>query len=289
MMEDNLDFRNTTIGIIGLGLIGGSLAMAVKKKYGSRIFAVDRNKEILSSALERKIIDGYFDNGEEFLGSCDIVIIALYPQSIIDFIVSNMKFFKRNSIIMDTAGIKHELVTKVQSILREDLEFIGTHPMCGKAESGFEAAESRIFENSNYIITPTDKNTVKTLDIVNTLVKSIGCKNVIELNTKVHDEIIAYTSQLPHVLAVALINSSDYFKEKLDTLIGGSYRDATRVAAINGELWCDLLINNSDNLLSAIDKFETQLKILKDAVENKDKLGLMEEFSRSCTLRKEIN
>jgi prephenate dehydrogenase len=288
MMEDNADFKNSTIGIIGLGLIGGSFAMSIKKKYGSRIFALDRNKKILSSALERKIIDEYFDNGEEFLDNCDIVIIALYPQSIVNFIENNMKFFKRNSIIMDTAGIKHELVTKVQSILREDLEFIGTHPMCGKEESGFEAAESRIFENSNYIITPTDKNTDKNLNVIKSLIKSIGCKNVIELSTKEHDEIIAYTSQLPHVLAVALMNSCDYSKQKLKTLIGGSYRDATRVAAINGELWCDLLINNSDNLLSAIDKFEEQLKFLKDAVENKDKLVLMKEFEHSYNLRKEI-
>jgi prephenate dehydrogenase len=288
-MDGNVDFKNITFGIVGLGLIGGSLAMAIKNKYGSRIFAADKNKEILSSALKRTVIDGYFNKGEDFLGSCDIVIIALYPQSIIDFIESNMMFFKRNSIIIDTAGIKHELVAKVQSILREDLEFIGTHPMCGKAESGFGAADSSIFENSNYIITPTNKNTVNNLNILNSLIKSIGCKNLIQLSTKEHDEIIAYTSQLPHILAVALMNSCDYSKEKLETLIGGSYRDTTRVAAINGELWCDLLINNSENILNSIDKFEKQLTFLKDALQNKDNFALMKEFNQSYTLRKGIS
>lgn len=269
-----LDFNNIEIAIVGLGLIGGSLAMALRRLNPKKIWGVDIDKEVLRSAEELGVIDGGFRDGSEVLKNSDLVIISLYPENAVNFIEKSLGDFKPHAVITDTAGIKSKMIDKIRSFLREDLDFVGGHPLAGKECSGFPNASAEIFKDTNYLLTPNKENKKESLLLLGKLIKGIGCREPILLEPEEHDRIIALTSQLPHVIAASLINSTQ--NRNTRDLIGGSFRDATRVAKMNIDLWSELLLENKENVLTQIETFMDNITKMKLAIEYDDSESLRE-------------
>jgi len=282
-----LDCTDFNITIVGLGLIGGSFAMALRELKPKNIWAIDIDEDALKAAEEMNIIDKGYTNPEIPLSNSDIVIIAVYPQKTIDFVKSNMNSFKSGAVITDTAGIKSDLIHEIMPVLRKDLDFIGGHPMAGKEESGLKAASKDMFKNANYILTPINGNKEENIHLVTEIVRGMGCKRVVHLTPKEHDDIIAYTSQLPHVIAVSLIDCNSAIKG-MSQFIGGGFKDTTRVATINVELWPELLLYNKVNIISKIEDFEKNIREIKTAIINNDEIFLKKRFESATKKRKEI-
>lgn len=274
----NMKDFDINITIVGLGLIGGSYAMAIKELNPRNIWGVDIDQDALHYAEEYGIIDHGYTNPALPLSKSDLVIICLYPSATIDFVRENLTNFKTGSIITDAAGVKERLLQEIAEILPATLQFIGGHPMTGREYSGIRYAMGDLFLGANYILTPTAQNDEKSLKLIEQLAILIGCQNVIRVKPQVHDQFIAYTSQLPHLIANALIDGKIY--EQTKYFVGGSFSDATRVAKINLELWPELLLENSVNLLESIEQFEYNLQALKEAIVLQDKNSLIEIFAR---------
>lgn len=282
-----MDFSDFSITVVGLGLIGGSYAKALRQLNPKKLWAIDINGEVLKEAERLNVIDQGFLVPEYPLKHSDIVIMAIYPLKTISFIKDHMSLFKTGAVITDTAGIKKDILKEIIPILREDIDFIGGHPMAGKEISGFNAASQDLFKRASYIITPVARNNVKNVEKISALVREIGCENIVLLNPEEHDEIIAYTSQLPHVIAVSLMNSAENAID-VPKLVAGSFKDATRVASINDELWSELLMSNRENIIHTIEKFEENIKTLKDAIMKKDENYLISKFIDAKAKRKGI-
>lgn len=261
-----IDFNIT---IVGLGLIGGSYAMAIRDLYPKNLWGIDTDENVINIAMGKGIIDkGYLDPAEALKNS-DLVIMCLYPQFVSKFIKDNMNNFKHGAIITDTAGVKNNIINDINSFLRKDLDFIGGHPIAGKEFKGIESASKEIFNDANYVITPIEKNKIENINIVENIAKMIGVKNIIKISPEKHDEIIAYTSQLPHAIAIAIINSN--IDKNVENFLGGSFMDATRVANINSELWQELLLTNKKELIKKIEIFEGEINKIKEAILDDDK------------------
>lgn len=259
---DKWDF---SITIVGLGLIGASFAMALRKLCPKNLWGVDIDQGTLRKAREMGIIDqGYTDAGR-VLPDSDLVILAVYPEMTVGFVREHMDDFKSEAVITDTAGIKKKVLEEIRAALRYDLDFIGGHPMAGKEGAGIEYASGDIFQGANYILTPTEINRGENVELLAGILKKIGCGNIARLSPEEHDEIITYVSHLPHVLAMSLINANRHGGE-VGSYAGGSFRDATRVALINSSLWTELLLGNRDNLVRQIESLEKEIDALKTAV-----------------------
>jgi prephenate dehydrogenase len=282
-----MDFRGLNIAVVGLGLIGGSYAMALRDIKPSNIFGIDHDHNTISKAKEAGVIDNSTSDTDFILKKSDIVIIALYPKDTVDFIRNNLKSFKKGAIITDATGIKDNILKEINDCLRQDLDFIGGHPMAGKAESGFSHADKAIFQGANYILTPTEKNKKENISLISNMAIKIGFSNVILLSPEEHDKVITLTSHLPHIVAVALMNSTGDTKD-IPKLVGGSFKDATRVAAMNSNLWCELLLSNGSNISTVIDIFQESLFALKKAIINKEEIILKAMFESAYMKRKEI-
>lgn len=268
------DFSSMEITVVGLGLIGGSFALGLKKLNPQKIWAIDLDKGVLEQAEKNGVIDKGFTDGESVLKRSSLVVICLYPELTVKFVRENLENFKQGAIITDAAGIKGKVVAEINSFLREDLDFIGGHPMTGKETSGFAQASPEIFHRANYLLTPTQKNKEENLLLVEKMITALGCNEPIRMTPARHDEIIALTSQLPHVIATALMNSAQ--SEDTGKLSGGSFRDATRVARINAELWSELLMENRENVLIQMDVFVDKMNIIKKALADGDRASLKE-------------
>ena len=275
-----------TVTVVGLGVIGGSFAEGLKKAGAKKVYGIDNNKETIKKAVESGIVDGAFEDGKVPLPESDLVIISLYPELLEKFILENNGNFKENSIITDVTGIKEKVLLEVKPKLRKDVDFILGHPMAGREKRGIDYADSNVFKNANYILIK-DGNKEENVSLMMEIIEKLGFKNVNYLDAGEHDEIIAFTSQLTHAIAVSLINSDD---NKYDTnkFIGDSYRDLTRIAKINEDLWAELFLGNKENLLFMIDKFEKRLDILKDAIRSEDIETLKKEFRESSSRREKI-
>lgn len=275
------------IVVVGLGVIGGSFAKALKKAGYEDVFGVDIDAETLKKAEDLKIIKKGCTTGKEFFKQADLIILSIYPRLIVNFLENNKIFFKKGAIITDTTGIKEVLINDVLKIIPDDVDFIFGHPMAGREKKGIDFASDEVFKEANYIITPTGRNNIKNLEFVENLILDIGFKRVKKLTAQKHDEMIAFTSQLPHVMAVALINSDE---EGRDTgkFIGDSYRDLTRIANMNEDLWSELFLGNRDNLLKSIENFELEVNLIKEAIFNNDKNKLVEYFKTSSVRREHL-
>lgn len=272
------------VTVVGLGVIGGSYVQALYG-LGYDVYGVDIDKQTLAKAKEDGyIIEGYTD-GHDIISKSDLVIICLYPSLMIDFIKNNS--FKKGAIITDVIGIKSYFLDDVFEILSHDVEFVSGHPMAGREKKGYEYASKDVFKNANYIIIEHPKNTQGAISFLKNLVSTIGFKSVKIMSPQSHDEIISFTSQLPHMIAVALMNS-DTQKYETGKYIGDSFRDLTRIANINEDLWSELFLNNKDYLLSSMEQFEEQFDKLRKALMNKDENTLKECFIESTKRREEL-
>ncbi|OBR90339.1 MULTISPECIES: prephenate dehydrogenase [Clostridium] len=284
---DDSDFK-LKVAIVGMGLIGGSYAMALRPLNTEQVIGIDNDKNTLESALNMGIIDRGYERGGSFLKEIDLIIIALYPKDTVKFVEDNFKYLKSGAIITDTSGIKKCVVSEINSFLPECLEFVPGHPMAGNEFKGIAGASKDIFKGANYIITPTSRNTSRGIDLIHELARKIGCSNVTCISPEKHDRIITFTSQLPHVIAVSLMNSQDQNEENIKSFTGGSFRDATRVAQINTSLWTELFTMNSDILVEEIEKFEESINLLKKAIISKDVDSIKNIFEKASSSRREL-
>lgn len=275
------------IVIVGLGVIGGGYAMALKEAGYEEVYGIDKNVDTLRKAKALGIIKEGYEDEKEIIKGADLIVLAVYPNLVKSFIINNKDSFKDGTIITDVTGIKQLFINEIINILPENVDFVFAHPMAGREKKGIDYATNQVFKGANFLITVTDKNKDKNVDIIENLAYKMGFKNVKRICPKYHDEMIAFTSQLPHALAVALINS-DIEGRNTGEFIGDSYRDLTRIANINESLWSQLFLGNKENLLKAIYNFEKELDKIKDSVKNEDKETLQKLFIKSSIRREKL-
>ena len=271
--------------IVGLGLIGGSYAKALRK-LGFKISAITLNQGDIDYAIQNGIIDeGFTEPLPEVLEKAELIIFALYPKVFMEWIEKYQEFLKPGAILTDVTGVKSSVVYKIQEMLRPDVEFIAAHPMAGKEVYGVQNSDPKIFHGANYIVTPTEKNTESAIQDCLELGRLMGFNNVSILSPEKHDEMIGFVSQLTHCIAVSLMNCYD--GEKLQDYTGDSFRDLTRIARINDEMWSELFLLNKETLLDQMDKFLSEFGKLRDTLENNDR-ETMREMMKISTARRAL-
>ena len=255
---------DSRILIVGLGLIGGSYARALKR-LGYHVSAIDKREQAIEYALGEHIIDsGSTQPDPELIGSADAVIFGLYPGVFLEWIEKNQQYFKTGSMLTDVTGVKSCIVYEIQDRLRDDVEFIASHPMAGREVYGVENSDDGIFRGANFIITPTEKNTPAAIRWIGSLGRILGFARISVLSPEEHDEMIGYLSQLTHCIAVALMTCSD--NEHLVDYTGDSFRDLTRIANINDLMWSELFMLNREPLLKYMDIFLDEFASLRDMI-----------------------
>ena len=264
--------KDTEILIVGLGLMGGSYAEALTQS-GYTVGAVDKSPSTVEYALRHGLISsGRHDIDPDYIGRFDIIVFALYPTVFTKWLVDNQKYIKKGALLTDVTGVKCSVVYTVQNILRDDLEFIGAHPMAGREVSGVENAKAEMFKGANYIVTPTEKNTPEAIETCMALGHIIGCEKFSTLSPEEHDEMIGFLSQLTHCIAVALMISKE--PGNLNYYTGDSFRDLTRIARLNDEMWSELFMLNQDELLDQMDIFINKFEMLRDYIARGDRENL---------------
>ena len=227
--------KETNILIVGLGVIGGGYAQALTKQ-GFTVNCITRSASTVDYATRLGMIaKGTTEIDAEMIGAADIVVFALYPHVFIDWLKEYQHLFKSGALITDVTGVKGCIVNTVQELLRPDVEFIAAHPMAGRERSSVEYADDKVFQGANFIVTPTEKNTPEAIEACKTLGKLLGFARITELSPERHDEMIAFLSQLTHCIAVTLMTCND--SPSLEEYTGDSFRDLTRIAKINDEMW----------------------------------------------------
>lgn len=280
-----LNDRN--IMIIGLGLMGGSYAKALKR-LDMHIMAIDTNPDTIEYALDNGIIDeGFTLPDAEALGRADIVIFALYPNVFKKWIADNQKYLKSGAIITDVTGVKSCIVYDIQAILRDDVEFIAAHPMAGREVYGVQNSTEKMFRDANFLVVPTDKNTPEAIEWCKELGRLLGFINVSVLSPEEHDKMIGFVSQLTHCIAVALMTCSD--STHLADYTGDSFRDLTRIANINDDMWSELFLLNKEPLLADIDRFIEEMQTMRSLLADEDREGLREKMRISTQRRAAFN
>jgi prephenate dehydrogenase len=249
-----------TAGIVGLGLMGGAVAMALRKIVkGGSLLAHDIDEGVLSAA--GGIIDEGFVSPERMLPRCDLVFLCLSPSALLRFMDRWMDRFRPGCLITDIAGVKGAIVEKMERELREDIDFIPGHPMAGSEGEGFARAGSCDFRGKNYILTPLRRNRPENLAFLKDLIRRMGFGRITETGAPEHDRKVAFSSQLCHVIAAALIDCEE--DREITRFGGGSFEDLTRIALLNVPLWSELFLENRRELCARIGQFTESLDELK--------------------------
>lgn len=288
-MKEESDFKKITI--IGVGLIGGSLGLALKeKKANFKIVGIDK-QEIIEKAIARGAIDEGTVNLKEGIEEADMVIIATPVKTILNLLTQINPFLKKGCIVTDTGSTKQQIVQKANKVLSKDIFFIGGHPMAGSEEYGIDSANSHLFQDKTYILTPTKKSNLIAIEKISSLIKMIGGKRLI-LNSLEHDRIVGTVSHLPQIMAVSLVNmvselvrkenNNNYFKA-----VGEGFKDITRIASSPYKIWEDICDTNQKNILEMIREFRNYLGVIEDKLKNKPN-SIKEEFQKASKLRESI-
>lgn len=255
------------ICIVGLGLIGGSLAKAIKKNTHESCFGIDIDRGTIAGALAQEAIDGEMTIDD--LAGCDVVIVGLHPEATIKFITENAGKFKKGSIVLDTCGVKGEIVRAVEGVCIENgVNFLGCHPMAGREFSGFAYSVDNLFEKASFIMTPTDRTPMRVVQEISRLAYNIGFAKVVVSNVEEHDSVIAFTSQLAHVVSSSYVKSPSLLKQA--GFSAGSFKDLTRVAKLNEDMWTELFLMNRGPLVDEIEHIIARLTEYRDAIANND-------------------
>ena len=272
--------NDLTYGIVGLGIMGGSFAKAIRLNILSRagstgkILACNRSTGCLSAALSEGVIDASYtsDKVEEMLPLCDLLFICLYPHATLDFLKEHKDSFKSGAVVTDISGVKGIFQESLPEILRSDVDFIIGHPMAGGEKEGYAASKASFFVNHNYILCPQSFNKKENLELMRELVGEMGFTRITETDCDTHDWKIGFTSQLCHVIASALVDSAD--DSSITAFGGGSFEDLTRIALINAPLWTELFVSNKEKLVEHIENFERSLAEIKDCIKKGDTTSL---------------
>ena len=271
------------IGIVGLGLIGGSIARAFKHFTTETVMGWNRSQDALYKARLLEAID--CELTDERLGICDYVIVALYPQATISYIKEKCGLFKPGAVVMDICGVKRVVCNELFPLAEEKgFTFIRGHPMAGLERSGFENSTPHMFENASMIITPPDDISIEMLAKIKKFWGQIGFSNMAVTTPENHDRVIAYTSQLAHIASSAYIKSPTALDHK--GFSAGSYKDLTRVARLSEGMWAELFMENQDNLLRETDSLIAFLQEYRDALAAGDE-GKMMELLKEGRIQKE--
>ena len=259
------------IGIVGLGLIGGSLAKSAKKNTEFKVFGYDLNSDVVKNAIEDKVLDGELTQKQ--LSSCDYVFIPLYPDAVIDYVQNNSGFFKDGAVVIDCAGVKRSVCDKCFEIAEKShFTFVGGHPMAGTQFSGFENSKDTMFYNAPFVLTPKENEDILILANAREVIMKLGFGRVSVMTPSKHDKLIAFTSQLAHVVSNAFVKSPSALERK--GISAGSYKDLTRVAYLNENMWTELFLENKDNLIFELDNIIAELQKYSDAMKNDDAVTL---------------
>ena len=285
-LENHMKFdQSKNILIIGLGVIGGGYAKGLTDK-GYTVRCITKKQADIEYALDKKmILEGRSYPDEKMISEADIIIFALYPSVFIEWVKEYQHLFKSGAVITDVSGVKSTVVYKIQEFLRPDVEFISAHPMAGRERSGVEFSDPEVFIGANYIVTPTEKNTPEGIALCREIGQVLGFGRITELSPEEHDRMIAFLSQLTHCIAVSLMTCNT--DEGLEKYTGDSFRDLTRIAKINAEMWSELFLMNKDALLSEMDAFIEDFKDFRSMIDREDREAMMKKM-RSSTERRSL-
>lgn len=279
--------KDKKILIVGLGLLGGCYAMALKKQ-GFSVFAITLSQEDVDYALENGIIDkGTTKVDEEIIAEADIIVFALYPNVFKKWIEENAHLIKSGTVITDVTGVKECIVYDIQSRLPKGVEFISAHPMAGREVGGVQNSDDKIFKNANYIVVPTESNTQNAVELCKSLGETLGFAKISVLSPEEHDKMIAFLSQLTHCIAVSLMCAND--NEDLVKYTGDSFRDLTRIANINDEMWSELFLLNRDALLSEMDAYRETFDKLYATIKNGNREEMRDMMRTSSVRRRKFD
>lgn len=274
-----------TVGVVGLGLIGGSIAKAYGAK-GHTVLAYDTDSSILSFAIMSGGVSAELT--KENLKTCDIVLIAVFPKAATEYLMQNGPYFSKTGIVMDCCGTKEDVCRAgFKAAAENGFTYVGGHPMAGTHHSGYKASDKDLFINAPMVIVPPVYDDIELLDRIKSLLAPLGFGSISVTNAQEHDVTIAFTSQLAHVVSNAYIKSPTAKNHK--GISAGSYRDLTRVAWLNPVMWAELFLNNRDNMIFEIDTLVNELVKYKEALENNDRETLEQLLSDGAKLKKEID
>ncbi|MBR5218458.1 MAG: prephenate dehydrogenase/arogenate dehydrogenase family protein [Clostridia bacterium] len=259
------DFK---IAVIGLGIIGGSIAYALKGFKDAYIVGCDKNPKTRQSALKRGAVKEVFENPAEAMENADLIILCTFPKSIPNIVRENKGAIKNGAVVTDICGVKTEISKAISDSLPRGVDYVGGHPMAGKEVGGFDNAEPDLFQDTGFIIIPSETTKRESVDLIYEMAKYMGATRITMASPNEHDSVIAYTSDLMHVAASALC--LDYPKEMNNAYTAGAFRDCTRVARIDPKLWTELFMANGHHTVREIDRFIESLTKIRNAIANRD-------------------
>lgn len=275
-----------TIGIVGLGVMGASFAMRCKE-LGYRVIGMDIDPNTIAYALEHHMIDAGGSDPKQYLPACDWILLALYPRQLYSWLEANQSFIPDDALVLEISGVKSSIVKPLQNLAQKRYELVSIHPMCGRESKGIQFADPSIFDRSNFIIIPDAHNSTKAIEQVRAFAREIGCKNIGLLNAEEHDRMIGFLSQLTHVIAISLMNTHE--NSHLVEYTGDSFRDLTRIAKINEEMWSELFLLNKEILLDEIDQFIHSIQDFRQILEREDTEAMKKLFIQSTNRRKKFD
>ncbi len=273
-----------SVEIVGLGLIGGSMAKAFKKYTAFEVYGSDFVKHVENMALESKAIDKVGD--EESIKNCDLLIVGLYPRKTVEYLQNVIPKMKKGALIVDLAGVKGSIVDSLENLAKENgIRFVGGHPMAGLAKGGFQRSFPELYKNANMILVPTIASCDEDIKYLSELFHNLGFGYIKICNREHHDKMIAHTSQLAHIVSNSYVKS--VASDDTKGFCGGSYQDMTRVAPMNEILWKELFMLNRKALVNEIDEFLKNIHDVREILESGTEEEL-EEILKLGRLRKEF-
>ncbi|HZD61051.1 MAG TPA: prephenate dehydrogenase [Anaerolineae bacterium] len=278
----------TVVSILGIGLIGGSLAAALKQQSASyEIVGYNRRAPAIDEALKRGIIDRAAESIEEAASVADVIFVAVPVKQIPNYAVRAANSAKRDAIITDVGSTKANITAEVEPHIPEGVHFIGGHPMAGSEHTGVTAANPSLFKNAHYLLTPTSKTDMAAYKRLHSMLTSIGA-NVLAIDPQKHDRAVAVISHLPHMLAAVLMNlasSEAHDTENILMLAAGGFKDTTRIAAGSPQMWIDICLDNRDAIIYSIEKMNDMLESLSHAIGEEDKDRIRDVLERAQSAR----
>lgn len=274
-----------TVGILGLGLIGGSLSRAYAKA-GHTVLACEKDASMLAFAqLSGAVTAGLDPNN---LGSCDLIFLAVYADASANYLEENAKYISKNALVIDCCGIKEEICRRCFPIAEQyGFTFVGGHPMAGSHNSGFKYSRSNLFQGAPMVLVPPRYDDPVLLQRVKEALAPCGFKSFSVTTAQEHDRMIAFTSQMPHIVSNAFIKSPTALTHK--GFSAGSYKDLTRVAWLNPQMWAELFLSNKDNVLSELEFYIQSLQAYQTAIENNDQDALIALLDEGRKRKEEVD
>ena len=273
------------VGILGLGLIGGSLARAYALE-GHTVYAIQRNEAMLSFAMLAGAVHGKLN--EETIPECDLILLAIYPDGSASWLEKNAHLVSKNALVIDCCGIKTEVCRRCFPLAQQyGFTFIGGHPMAGSQFSGFKYSRADLFEGAPMVLVPSVFDDIHLLDRAKEALRPCHFGSYSVTTAQEHDKMIAFTSQMPHILSNAFIKSPTALKHK--GFSAGSYKDLTRVAWLNPQMWAELFLDNKDNILFELDTYLDNLKAYRDAIAAEDMEALVALLDEGKKRKEEVD